>query len=115
MPAERICSECGTPLPEKAPGDRCPKCLLQLGLGESGIDPEAKEPSFEQGDGAIPPTDADSMVERPGTLIGRYRLLRQIGEGGFGIVFMAEQTEPVQRKVALKVIKAGMDSREITT
>jgi serine/threonine protein kinase len=46
-------------------------------------------------------------------MIGRYKLLQQIGEGGFGIVFMAEQTEPVQRKVALKVIKAGMDSREI--
>lgn len=46
-------------------------------------------------------------------MIGRYRLLQQIGEGGFGVVFMAEQTEPVQRKVALKVIKAGMDTREV--
>jgi serine/threonine protein kinase len=46
-------------------------------------------------------------------LIGRYKLLQQIGEGGFGVVFMAEQIEPVQRKVALKVIKAGMDTREV--
>jgi len=51
--------------------------------------------------------------EGPGTVIGRYKLLEQIGEGGFGVVFMAEQLEPVQRKVALKIIKAGMDTREV--
>jgi hypothetical protein len=51
--------------------------------------------------------------ECPGTMIGRYKLLQKIGEGGFGVVYMAEQTEPVQRKVALKVIKAGMDTREV--
>jgi eukaryotic-like serine/threonine-protein kinase len=51
--------------------------------------------------------------ERPGTVIGPYKLLQQIGEGGMGTVFMAEQTHPVQRKVALKVIKAGMDSRQV--
>src|SRR5437870_7225596 len=50
-------------------------------------------------------------TERPGTMIGPYKLLQQIGEGGMGTVFMAEQTQPVQRKVALKVIKPGMDSR----
>src|SRR5690349_15287657 len=48
---------------------------------------------------------------RPGTIIGPYKLLQQIGEGGMGVVFMAEQTQPVQRKVALKLIRAGMDSR----
>src|SRR5436190_10887291 len=53
------------------------------------------------------------IAERPGTVIGPYKLLQQIGEGGFGTVFMAEQTQPVQRKVALKVIKAGMDSKQI--
>jgi serine/threonine protein kinase len=46
-------------------------------------------------------------------VIGAYRLLEQIGEGGFGVVFMAEQTQPVGRKVALKVLKPGMDSRQI--
>src|SRR5216117_2759291 len=51
--------------------------------------------------------------ERPGTVIGQYKLLEQIGEGGFGVVFMAEQTQPVRRKVALKVIKPGMDSRQV--
>ena len=52
-------------------------------------------------------------AERPGTVIGPYKLLQQIGEGGMGTVFMAEQTQPVQRKVALKVIKPGMDSRQV--
>src|SRR5438132_476162 len=50
---------------------------------------------------------------RPGTLIGPYKLLQQIGEGGMGTVFMAEQTRPVQRKVALKIIKPGMDSKQV--
>src|SRR5437588_5181073 len=55
----------------------------------------------------------EPVSERPGTRIGPYKLLQQIGEGGMGTVFMAEQIEPVQRKVALKVIKAGMDSRQV--
>src|SRR5262249_445455 len=45
----------------------------------------------------------EPVTERPGTVIGPYKLLEQIGEGGFGVVFMAEQTQPVRRKVALKV------------
>src|SRR5438445_176101 len=57
--------------------------------------------------------DEPSAAEGPGTIIGPYKLLQQIGEGGMGTVFMAEQTQPVQRKVALKVIKAGMDSRQV--
>ncbi len=52
-------------------------------------------------------------ADRPGTVIGPYKLLQQIGEGGMGVVWMAEQTQPVQRKVALKVIKPGMDSRQV--
>jgi serine/threonine protein kinase/Flp pilus assembly protein TadD len=51
--------------------------------------------------------------ERPGELIGPYKLLEQIGEGGFGVVFMAEQMQPVRRKVALKVLKPGMDTRQV--
>jgi serine/threonine protein kinase/tetratricopeptide (TPR) repeat protein len=51
--------------------------------------------------------------ERPGMVIGPYKLLQQIGEGGMGTVFMAEQTQPVQRKVALKILKPGMDSRQV--
>jgi len=51
--------------------------------------------------------------EGPGSSIGRYKLLEQIGEGGFGVVFMAEQQHPVRRKVALKVIKLGMDTKQV--
>ena len=53
------------------------------------------------------------VTERPGTVIGRYKLMEQIGEGGMGAVWMAEQTEPIQRRVALKVIKEGMDSKQV--
>ena len=45
--------------------------------------------------------------------IGKYKLLEQIGEGGFGVVYMAEQREPIERRVALKVIKAGMDTKQV--
>ena len=55
----------------------------------------------------------DAAEPAPGTVIGRYHLLQEIGRGGFGVVFMAEQREPVRRRVALKILKLGMDSREI--
>jgi len=51
--------------------------------------------------------------EQPGDVIGRYKLLQKIGEGGFGAVYMAEQERPVRRRVALKVIKLGMDTRQV--
>src|SRR5215471_703622 len=53
------------------------------------------------------------ILERPGLWIGRYQLLEQIGEGGMGAVWVAEQTDPVKRRVALKLIKPGMDSRQV--
>ncbi len=53
------------------------------------------------------------IAEGPGTRIGPYRLLQQIGEGGMGVVYMAEQEQPVRRKVALKIIKPGMDSAQV--
>jgi eukaryotic-like serine/threonine-protein kinase len=62
---------------------------------------------------AISPLDPLPVTERAGTVIGPYKLLQPIGEGGMGIVWLAEQTQPVQRKVALKVIKPGMDSRQV--
>jgi serine/threonine protein kinase/type II secretory pathway pseudopilin PulG len=60
-----------------------------------------------------PPSMEESPDEAPGTVIGRYRLLQQLGEGGFGRVYQAEQLEPVRREVALKVIKLGMDTRQV--
>src|SRR5205085_277697 len=51
--------------------------------------------------------------EGPGTRIGPYKLLQQLGEGGMGVVYLAEQEQPVRRRVALKVIKAGMDSAQV--
>src|SRR5438874_967147 len=72
-----------------------------------------------QGPLDVPPPGLGGTVnvppinERPGTVIGPYKLLQQIGEGGMGVVWMAEQTEPVKRKVALKIIKPGMDSRQV--
>ncbi len=55
----------------------------------------------------------ETRREGEGDMIGRYKLLQQIGEGGFGTVFLAEQSQPVKRQVALKVIKPGMDSKEV--
>src|SRR5205809_3187836 len=56
---------------------------------------------------------ASAVLEKPGNKVGRYKLLQQIGEGGCGVVYMAEQTEPVQRRVALKIIKLGMDTKQV--
>jgi serine/threonine protein kinase/Flp pilus assembly protein TadD len=61
----------------------------------------------------VPTVAEPQLLECPGTMIGPYKLLEQIGEGGFGVVFMAEQTQPVRRKVALKVLKPGMDTRQV--
>jgi serine/threonine protein kinase len=55
----------------------------------------------------------DPIAERPGATVGPYKLMEQIGEGGFGLVFVAEQQHPVRRKVALKIIKPGMDTRDV--
>ena len=61
-----------------------------------------------------PATTVDEPVtEKAGSQIGPYKLLQQIGEGGMGVVFMAKQEKPVRRKVALKIIRPGMDSSEI--
>src|SRR5262245_6725106 len=60
-----------------------------------------------------PPVEHPPISEKSGSVIGPYKLLQELGEGGFGVVFLAEQTEPVRRKVALKVIKPGMDSKQV--
>lgn len=64
-------------------------------------------------DDPVPTVDQSPLTERPGSTIGRYRLMEQVGEGGMGVVFVAEQERPVRRKVAIKIIKPGMDTREV--
>ncbi len=62
---------------------------------------------------ALVATADEALGERPGTLVGPYKLMEQIGEGGMGLVFVAEQQQPVRRRVALKVIKPGMDTKQV--
>ncbi|HEV3004235.1 MAG TPA: serine/threonine-protein kinase, partial [Pirellulales bacterium] len=81
------------------------EALLSLAENAGGF----LEPSATVG----PTMDQTSDAERPGGQIGPYKLLETIGEGGFGIVFMAEQQQPLRRKVAVKVLKPGMDTRQV--
>ena len=75
--------------------------------------------AHEKGDGFLyrpPPNatvDEQPVTERPATVIGPYKLLQQIGEGGMGTVYMAEQSAPVRRMVALKIIKTRMESSQV--
>jgi len=96
------CASCGLPLDPPGPGGLCPVCLLKMGL-------EAAEGP----DTAGAPTSAGPAAgAMPGT-IGPYHLLQVIGEGGMGLVYLAEQRQPLVRRVALKLIKPGMDTREV--
>jgi hypothetical protein len=96
----RLCSKCGAPLLADTPEGNCPNCLMRLVVAAA---PAA----------ADPPTVLVPALEQAGDRIGRYKLLQKIGEGGRGTVYMAEQEEPVRRRVALKVIKLGMDSKQV--
>src|ERR1019366_6466303 len=99
MPAEQKCPTCGANLTFDAAGAHCLRCLLQLALVVDETVPIAP--------------DETKQFEQPGDRINRYKLLQQIGEGGCGVVYMAEQDEPVRRLVALKVIKLGMDTKNV--
>src|SRR5262245_53676474 len=79
--------------------------LGQHAQAGSFLEPPARSPVGTVGE--------QPVREGPGTVLGPYKLLEQIGEGGMGLVFVAEQQEPVRRRVALKVIKPGMDSRQV--
>src|SRR5262249_1387052 len=68
----------------------------------------------DQAAGPASVTASDSQLTQPvGSVIGRYKVLQQIGEGGCGVVYMAEQQEPVRRRVALKIIRLGMDTKSV--
>jgi serine/threonine protein kinase/WD40 repeat protein len=97
MNSDSVCPQCGAEN-KTTEGAYCPTCYLLVGL--EGIDPPDEEFSNE-------------VAEKPGDKVGRFELLEEIGEGGFGVVFRARQDKPVQRTLAVKVIKPGMDSREI--
>src|SRR5579884_2655471 len=84
------CSCCGAELSPNA--GHCPACLLQLGL-------ECAK--------------SEAPILKPGDRIASYELRAQIGEGGCGVVFLAEQSGPIRRQVALKVVKPGMDTRQV--
>jgi len=73
------------------------------------------KPSKAASSAPSPGLHALPLTEQPGDRIGRYKLLERIGEGGCGVVYMAEQLEPVRRRVALKVIKLGMDTKQVVT
>ena len=80
---------------------------------EALLQSQAAESQFLESPALDPTCAAATIREQPGTQVGRYKLLQKIGEGGFGVVYMAEQAKPVRRKVALKIIKAGMDTKEV--
>jgi serine/threonine protein kinase/tetratricopeptide (TPR) repeat protein len=115
-------------LASDGPTGLCARCLLLLGLEQaqgpadtplSESEPalrksagEPPQPPPAQGSaGGVPVTPA--LSEKPGDEIRGYKLLEQIGHGGFGVVYLAEQKEPVKRRVALKVIKLGMDTKQV--
>jgi WD40 repeat protein/serine/threonine protein kinase len=82
------------------------EALLRANVGASGfLEQPALAPAAT--------VDEQPVREKLGTVIGPYKLMEKIGEGGMGLVFVAEQQQPVRRKVALKVIKPGMDTRQV--
>ena len=80
---------------------------------EEPADLNATEASHAESSRSSGPRSSSTSSERPGCVIGNYKLLEQIGEGGMGTVFMAQQTHPVKRRVAVKIVKPGMDSRQV--
>jgi len=105
MPDANNCPECGAALPAGSPHGLCPKCLLSDAAAPIS-------PSLPDSQATVR-VAAALTLEKPGDVIGRYKLMQKLGEGGCGVVYMAEQQEPVKRRVALKVIKLGMDTKEV--
>src|SRR5215471_13267161 len=107
---------CGNNLPLR----RRLEALLQQfdSLGTFLEEPAVSGPAAPRYSGGDPDSQTETvpvntLSERPGDRIGRYKLLQLIGEGGCGVVYMAEQDKPIHRRVALKIIKLGMDTRQV--
>ena len=96
------CPQCGQELGSGDPAGLCPKCLIQ-GAFDSSVG--AEESQNQAADTATAPIGDDDF--------GRYQIVRTIGEGGMGTVYLAEQLEPIHRRVALKVVKLGMDTAQV--
>src|SRR5262249_60766369 len=96
------CPKCGEEAGAGGPAGLCPKCLI-LGAFDSSL-----------GAGASETLTIDTATAAAGDEdFGRYQILRPIGEGGMGTVYLAEQLEPIRRRVALKVVKLGMDTVQV--
>jgi non-specific serine/threonine protein kinase/serine/threonine-protein kinase len=109
MSEEERCPDCGTPHDSgSAPEGFCPQCLLKLAMGGPEVDPPE---SSHETDPALTETMADE--ETVSERIADFRLLEKLGEGGMGEVYRAEQEGPIRRTVALKLIKAGMDTKQV--
>jgi len=93
--------QCGAELASGDPAGLCPGCLIQGALGSSGADEFRTETAGTAADLA------------PGEDFGRYWIVQLLGEGGMGSVYLAEQREPIRRRVALKVVKLGMDTAQV--
>lgn len=110
QPHASLCVQCGNAVPVGFAGPSCPACLL-MGAGH---DPgEGFEVDFTLTVARPEGGMSDAGSYDAGTSIGPYRLVTPLGEGGFGTVWRAEQSEPIRREVALKLIKPGMGSREV--
>src|SRR6202040_1527345 len=96
------CPQCAAELGSDDPAGLCPKCLIQGAFDSSGGADESRTQTIDTG--AAAPGNDD---------FGRYHILRPLGEGGMGTVYLAEQREPIRRCVALKVIKLGMDTVQV--
>src|SRR5258707_10870037 len=99
------CPECGADIPAGASLTLCQTCLRKLVAQPTELVPTA-EPSL-----AFVPSVP--LTEKCEDRIGSYKLLEKIGEGGCGVVYVAQQERPVRRRVALKVIKLGMDTQQV--
>ncbi len=108
-------SERAALLARECAGDAGLKKRLEIMIAAAAGEPLLAAPTALEIQGLVSaaPDSSAPLREGPGTRIGPYKLLQQIGEGGFGVVFLAEQEKPVARKVALKIIKLGMDTRQV--